>query len=111
MIFNAGMGCFNRAAIVTGEGAVVGDGQTAPTPEQIHQQWDAINNLGAAKEQYNLTAALAAMLDAFAPKGQEDATGSGMTVKGVFDRMPEAFRPEKAAGVDVVKCESAWWRR
>ena len=58
--------------------------------------------LAAAKEQYNLTAALAAMLDAFAPKDQEAATGSGMTVKGVFDRMPEAFRPEKAAGVDVV---------
>jgi len=102
MIFNAGMGCFNRAAVVTGPGAVVGDGQTAPTPEQIHQQWEAINDLGGAKEQYNLTAVLAAMLDAFAPKEQEAASDSGMTVKGVFDRMPEAFRPEKAAGVDVV---------
>jgi putative sterol carrier protein len=25
-----------------------------------------------------------------------------MTVKGVFERMPEAFRTDKAAGVDVV---------
>ena len=56
MIFNAGMGAFNRVAVRTGPGAVVGDGQTPPTVEQIHQQWDAINNLSSSAEYYNATA-------------------------------------------------------
>ena len=95
MTFNAGMGCFNRAAVVIGPGAVVGDGLTAPTPEQIHQQWDAINNLAGAKEPYNLTAALSEMLEAFAPKEKEAASGSVMTVKGVFTACPRRFRRKR----------------
>jgi 3-hydroxy-3-methylglutaryl CoA synthase/NAD(P)-dependent dehydrogenase (short-subunit alcohol dehydrogenase family)/putative sterol carrier protein len=102
MTFNAGMGCFNRAAVVVGPGAVVGDGQTAPTPEQIHRQWEAINSLSDATEPYNLTAALTAMLDAFMPGAKEVTSSTGMTVQGVFERMPEAFRPDNAAGIDVV---------
>jgi len=103
MTFNAGMGFFNRAAVITGPGAVVGDGKTPPTPEEIHQQWAAINELREAKESYNLTAALGAMLEAFEPKEKlKSEVGAGLSVKGVFDRMTEAFQPEKAVGVDVV---------
>jgi len=68
MIFNAGMGCFNRAAVVTGPGAVVGDGRTPPTPEQIAAQWDAINEMSGAVEFYNTAAFLGHMLEAISSK-------------------------------------------
>ncbi|MGB6064680.1 MAG: SDR family NAD(P)-dependent oxidoreductase [Desulfomonilaceae bacterium] len=102
MIFNAGMGCFNRAAVATGPGAIVGDGQTPPTPEEIQQHWEAINSLSEAKEFYNTTIVIGEILDAFRPKEKEAASDSRMTVKQVFDRMPGAFRPENTSGVDVV---------
>ena len=104
MIFNAGMGYFNRAAIVTGPGAVVGDGKKPPTVEEIHKHWDAINNLSGAQELPNATAAFGPMLDAFSPRKKEAAgdTGAKPTVKAIFERLPDAFQADKAAGVDVV---------
>ena len=102
MIFNAGMGYFNRAAVVTGPAAVVGDGVTPPTAEQIHKQWNAINSLENFVESPNATAALGTMLEAFSPKGSPDEQSQGITVKSVFDRMAQAFLPDKATGVDVV---------
>lgn len=103
MIFNAGMGCYNRAAVVTGPGAVVGDGQTPPSPEQIQQSWAAINNMEGYAESPSATQALVTMLEAFTPKTTESPKADGaITVKAVFERMSDAFRPEKASGVDVV---------
>jgi NAD(P)-dependent dehydrogenase (short-subunit alcohol dehydrogenase family)/acyl dehydratase len=54
-IYNAGMGCFNRAAIVTGPGAVVGDGLEIPDPEQLLAQWKNVTSLNGAKEYWNVT--------------------------------------------------------
>jgi NAD(P)-dependent dehydrogenase (short-subunit alcohol dehydrogenase family)/uncharacterized OB-fold protein/putative sterol carrier protein len=103
MIYNAGMGYFNRAAVVTGPGAVIGDGSRVPTLEEIHQQWEAINDMAGAREYANATAAFGPMLDAFSPKKEAAVETSGEhTVKGIFDRIPEAFQPDQAAGVDVV---------
>ena len=102
MILNAGMGYFGRAGVVSGPGVVVGDGKAAPTPEEIHKSWDAINEIGGAKEFYNATVALGPMMDPFAPKDQPAEGGEALTVKTAFDRMPEAFQADKAAGVDVV---------
>lgn len=104
MIFNAGMGCYNRAALVTGPGTVLGDGQTPPTPEQIQQAWEAINNMEGALEHSSATTALGAMLEAFTPKDRADfpQPGGAITVKSVFDRMAEAFQAEKSAGVEAV---------
>ena len=50
------------------------------------------------------TAAAGAADGAGAPAGGTAGSGAPETfdVKTVFDRMPEAFRPEKAAGVNVV---------
>ena len=101
MIFNAGMGYFNRAAVVSGPGTVVGDGKTAPSMEEIHRNWDAIHELSGAKEYYNATVALSPFMDAFAPKAEAPAA-EGLTVKTIFDRLPTAFQADKAAGVDVV---------
>ncbi len=103
MIFNAGMGCFNRAAIVTGKGVVIGDGVTGPSAEQIHQHWAAINDLTNARESSNLTVALGEMLGALSPEEDKtEARPSKLTVQGVFDKLPQAYRVEKSAGVDVV---------
>ncbi len=104
LIINAGMGYFNRAAIVTGPGTVIGDGTFIPSLEDIHKSWKAINSLEDAEEYPNATAAFGPMLDAFSPKKKADKgeTGSELTVKGIFDGLPNAFRADQAAGVDVV---------
>jgi NAD(P)-dependent dehydrogenase (short-subunit alcohol dehydrogenase family)/acyl dehydratase len=54
-IYNAGMGCFSRAAIVTGPGAVVGDGREIPDTEQLLTQWEKVTRLKGAKEYWNAT--------------------------------------------------------
>ncbi len=67
MIFNAGMGYFNRVAMIAGEGLFVGDGEI-PTPEQIMQNWEAINDLSAGREFEDAMAAIAPMLGSGAGK-------------------------------------------
>jgi 3-hydroxy-3-methylglutaryl CoA synthase/NAD(P)-dependent dehydrogenase (short-subunit alcohol dehydrogenase family) len=62
-IYNAGMGYYSRAAILTGSGMYLADGDSPPTPEQIHRNWDAINDLTGAGETSNLTEALMAMMN------------------------------------------------
>jgi len=54
-IYNVGMGCFNRAAIVTGPGMVVGAGREIPDPEQVLAQWENVTRLDGAKEYGNAT--------------------------------------------------------
>ncbi|MBC8419848.1 MAG: SDR family NAD(P)-dependent oxidoreductase [Desulfobacterales bacterium] len=105
MTFNAGMGYFNRVAIVTGSGTVVGDGKSVPTLEEIHRNWKEINDLEGAQEFPNATAAFGPMLDAFTPKKKEASStdaGGGLTVKKIFAGIRDAFQADKAAGVDVV---------
>ncbi|MGO9572611.1 MAG: SDR family NAD(P)-dependent oxidoreductase [Desulfomonilaceae bacterium] len=101
-IYNAGMGHYGRAAVITGEGTVIGDGRKVPTAEQVAKNIKKIVSLEGAVESHNATAALGAMLDVFTPKREEQATAEDMTVKSVFDRITEAFQADKAAGVDVV---------
>jgi len=49
-IYNGGPGYYNRAAVVTGKGAVVGNGTDVPTPEEVAAQWEKINSLEGGKE-------------------------------------------------------------
>ena len=104
MTFNAGMGYFNRVAIITGSGTLIGDGKGIPTLEEIHRDWEKINDLEGAEEFPNATAAFGPMLDAFSPKKKDAPTedAGGLTVKGIFDGIVEAFQADKAGGVDVV---------
>jgi len=104
MIFNAGMGYFNRVAIATGPGTVIGDGTQPPTVEDIHRNWDAINDFSVPKEFPNTTAAFGPMLDAFRPKKKDETpeTKGKLSVGDIFKGIPKAFRADKAAGVDVV---------
>jgi putative sterol carrier protein len=104
MMFSAGMGFFNRAAVVTGTGLLVGDGKTVPSVEDVQKNWEAINSLSGAKEYVNAVAAYGPMLDVVSGKKAEaePVAGGGLTVKKVFERIPEVFQPERAAGLDVV---------
>ena len=105
-IFNAGMGYYNRAAILTSPGIQIGDAQNPPTPEQVSENIDKINDMDGAELYDDANAALFGLVSPPQPKkesaGGEEAGGSGMSVKDVFDRMPETFNPDAAKGVDVV---------
>lgn len=104
MAYNAGMGYYNRAAIVTGPGAIAGAPGEVPTPEDVAAAMDSIKSLEGGEEYPNLTAALGPMLDAFNPKKEAPAGagGGGLTVQGVFENMKGAFQADAAAGVDVI---------
>jgi putative sterol carrier protein len=101
-VFNAGLGYFNRTAVVSGPGITIGDGKTIPTVEEIHRHWEAINSLERAKEFTNVTAALGDMLMASPPPGEETQAGAGLSVQGIFEKMPQAFQTDKASGVNVI---------
>src|SRR5208283_1124052 len=101
-IYNAGMGYYSRAAVLTGSGTVIGDGKQVPTPEQVANNIKKIVSLEGAVESQNATMALGAMLDALTPKQGEQAPAQSMTVSSVFDHITEAFQADKAVGVDVV---------
>ena len=104
--FNAGMGYFNRAAIVDGPGTVIGDGTRIPTVEELHQVWDEVTRMEGAKEYDDAMAALAPMLDAFKPKAADASSksegGDEITAAKIFAEMPNAFQADAAGGVDVV---------
>ena len=98
------MGFINRAAILTGAGAVVGDGQQIPTPEQVLAQWGKISSLKDAKEYRDVTQQVGDLLAAFSqPAAADSGSGAGFAaVSEVFDAMPDAFVADAAAGVDVI---------
>jgi putative sterol carrier protein len=102
-IFNAAAGYCNRAAILTGPGAVLGDGATIPTVEDIRDNWESINSMENAREIPDAASAITSFLMPPAP-GREapGASGAKADVIGVFAKMPEAFDPAAAAGKEVV---------
>jgi 3-hydroxy-3-methylglutaryl CoA synthase/NAD(P)-dependent dehydrogenase (short-subunit alcohol dehydrogenase family)/putative sterol carrier protein len=108
-VFNAAAGFYSRAAILTGAGAVLGDGKTIPTPEEIRDHWEKINSLEGAREIGDANTAIMSFMTPPAPKAEAagaadaaGATGGAADVKGIFAKMPEAFNAAAAAGKDVV---------
>jgi putative sterol carrier protein len=103
-IYDAGAGYFDRSAIVTGPGIVVGDGKTPPTPEDVMGKMAQIKSLKDAETFDSATAALGMMLEAFNPAkaaaASDEASGPA-TVADVFAKMPSAFLPDKAGGTEV----------
>jgi putative sterol carrier protein len=106
-VFNAGGGVFSRAAVLTGAGARLGDADRPPTVEQVQACWGSIRSLDQGRE---FTSALEAILDLTQPPEaaahRQDETGGAESepseVAAVFERMPDAFRPQAAAGVEAV---------
>jgi NAD(P)-dependent dehydrogenase (short-subunit alcohol dehydrogenase family)/acyl dehydratase/putative sterol carrier protein len=105
-MYNVGMGCFNRAAIVTGPGIVVGNGREIPDPEQLLAQWENVTTLKGAREYWNATEQIGEVLQAFSQPAEGaggTAHAQGLeTVDTIFDAMPNAFVKDAAAGVDVI---------
>ena len=110
-IYNAGMGHYSRATVVSGPGAWLDDGGQFPEPESDCRQLAADHLPRGAEAYYDANAALMDMLAGpkELPDDPEEATteespagGPPATVQAVFDTLPSAFQPEAAAGVDVV---------
>jgi NAD(P)-dependent dehydrogenase (short-subunit alcohol dehydrogenase family)/putative sterol carrier protein len=103
-IYNAGMGYFSRAAVVTGPGAVVGDGASPPAVEAVAAALPRIASLENGKYYDALNAQFADVMAAFAPAGREERAGTppAATVAGIFEAMPGAFQAAAAGGLDVV---------
>jgi NAD(P)-dependent dehydrogenase (short-subunit alcohol dehydrogenase family)/putative sterol carrier protein len=104
LVFNAGLGAFNRTAVVTGAGAAIGDGVRPPTVEDIHRHFAEIDSLEAAREHPNATAALMDMMAAFQPEKEasDEAQAEADSVEAVLKRLLKTFRPEAAEGLTVV---------
>ncbi|MFZ3045691.1 MAG: SDR family NAD(P)-dependent oxidoreductase [Desulfatirhabdiaceae bacterium] len=109
-IYNAGMGFYNRAALVTGPGAVLGDEDRMPTVEDIQKSLGHISSLKNSKEYRQLNDqvgdAYAAILNPPATQAEiRDSSTDNIrfaSVSAVFDQMPGAFQAEAAAGIQVV---------
>jgi NAD(P)-dependent dehydrogenase (short-subunit alcohol dehydrogenase family)/acyl dehydratase/putative sterol carrier protein len=102
-IFNAGMGYFNRAAVATGPGIKLGQADQPPTVEAIQANWEAIDSLEGATEIADATSALMTLLAPPLPAAAPEASqADAPDVAALFARMPQAFKPEKASGVDAV---------
>jgi putative sterol carrier protein len=110
-IYNAGMGHYSRATVVSGPGVWLDDDGQSPEPEAIAANWQRIISLRGAEAYHDANAALMDMLAGpkELPDEQEEtstdestAAGAPATVQAVFDAMPSAFQPQAAAGVDVV---------
>ena len=104
-IFNAGLGFFNRVAMLTGSGVQIGDPENPPTPEMIHENFDKINNMKNAKEMTAATEAVFALIDPSPDTEQAPDQGAGtdgaLDPETIFKKMPSAFKADRAAGVDV----------
>ena len=103
-IFNCGMGYFNRAAVLTGPAVQLGDNNNPPTLERIHENWQKINALDGAQEYKEANSAIFALIatpDQTKTEATPAAEGKG-GVAAIFENMPEAFKADAAAGVDVV---------
>jgi len=104
-IFNAGMGYFNRAAILTGAGAQIGDAENPPSVEDIEANWNAINAIAGTKELADVNAAFMDLITpAPAEPAKEEAAPAldGPDIQAIFDNLSGTFKADAAAGVDVV---------
>ncbi len=104
-IYNAGMGFFNRVAVVTGPGTTVGDGENAPDIETVVDNLDAISSLKNGKVYFELNEQVGDAMNAFnAPASSDKDSGRAKLASAaeIFAAMPDAFNPDAAKGVDVV---------
>jgi putative sterol carrier protein len=104
-IYNAGMGFFNRAAVVTGPGAVVTSEDAYPSVEEVAAAMDRIASLESGKTYDQLNDQLADVLAAFDAPTDGPAIGPDAgrpDVAAVFEALPAAFQPEAAAGISAV---------
>jgi NAD(P)-dependent dehydrogenase (short-subunit alcohol dehydrogenase family)/acyl dehydratase/putative sterol carrier protein len=108
-IYNAGLGFFNRAAIFTGPGAVVGEKDNLPDADAVSAKIKQISNLKNAREYFKLNDQVMDLLTSLESppedtlKDDDEDTGLKFgSPTAVFEAMPDMFIPDAAAGIDVV---------
>ncbi len=108
-IYNAGMGFFNRAAVVTGPGAVVGDMENLPDADAVMAKIKQISSLKNGKEYFQLNDQVMDLLTSLESPPQDtgdeddkDTDSKFKSVGDVFKGMPGIFKPDAAEGIDVV---------
>ncbi|MGB9499148.1 MAG: SDR family NAD(P)-dependent oxidoreductase [Dissulfuribacterales bacterium] len=104
-IYNAGMGFYNRATVVTGPGTTIGDGVNPPTIEDVVDSLEKISSLKDGKVYFELNEQVGDAMNAFTapPQAKEDAGDQkSASVADIFEAMPGALDVEAAKGVDVV---------
>jgi len=108
-IYNAGLGFFNRAAVFTGSGAVVGDKDQFPNVDAVSAKIKQISNLKNAREYFQLNDQVMDLLSSIESPPQDmddsedgDADSKFGSPAAVFDAMPDLFNSDAAAGTDVV---------
>ena len=106
-IYNAGMSCFNRAAVVTGPGAALGGQDKPETLEGIIANLDKISSLKGGKEYCQLNDQIGDVLGALSKPLDKGVPAVGkqqsaVSVAGIFEAMPGSFVKSASAGVDVV---------
>ena len=62
LVLNAGMGFYSRAAVVSGPGIMLGEGDQIPDLADIHRNWAEIDSLRGAQTYHDANAALMDML-------------------------------------------------
>ena len=103
-IYNVGAGFINRAAVVTGQGVVLGDADSPPTLETIADNLAAIDSLTGGKTYWEALSQIGDAVTALsAPTRQDTGEGAGPgSAADVFAAMPDAFNADAAAGISVV---------
>ena len=121
-IYNAGMGFFNRTAILSGTGAFLGKGDVSISMKDIAEHFEAIDALSDPKEFINVADALipiaaavtagkvpetksaSAVLTIPEPNPEPKAASAGgpPNIAAVFEKMPVVFQKDKAEGLNVV---------
>jgi putative sterol carrier protein len=104
-IYNAGMGYYNRAAVLTGKGAWVGDSKSIPSVEDVAAHWEKISRMEDAREYVSAMDFMGDILpnyktieeDMIVSDEKKEVSG----VRTVFERMPHVFNADAASGVDV----------
>ena len=101
------MGCFNRAAVVTGPGALPGSTDKPETVEGIMANLEKISSLKGGKEYRQLNDQIGDVLGSLSKPLDKGVSAVGkqqstVSVAGIFDAMPGVFVKNASAGVDVV---------
>jgi putative sterol carrier protein len=118
-IFNAGMGYYNKASIVTGNSVKLGDDKNPVSPEMIKDNLDSINSITESSEYFDLNTAVMDFMTVKEPKPDikpdekpdeksdnketaEKKGGKAVGVGQIFENMGKNFNKDAASGVNVV---------
>ena len=102
-IYGAGMGHYFRIGLVTGRTICLNGGSGLVTPETVASNMAKILHIDKPMEYGSATEALGDMLQALKARVDTSESHEGtFTVQQVFEKMPELFQKDKAAGIDVV---------